>query len=50
MREIALTFRDAGLPDGFHEAAGEIYRRMTGFKGAEPHPVLTEVLQALLSK
>lgn len=50
MKEIAATFREAGLPDGFHEAAGEIYRRMAGFKDAERHPVLTEVLQALLSK
>jgi 3-hydroxyisobutyrate dehydrogenase-like beta-hydroxyacid dehydrogenase len=50
MREIASTFRDAGMPDGFHEAAGEIYRRMAGFKDAEPHPVLNEVIQALISK
>jgi 3-hydroxyisobutyrate dehydrogenase-like beta-hydroxyacid dehydrogenase len=50
MREIASTFHDAGLPDGFHEAAGEIYRRMAGFKDAELPPVLNEVLQALISK
>ena len=25
MEEIALTFRGAGLPDGFHQAASEIY-------------------------
>jgi len=27
MEEIADTFADAGLPDGFHRAAAEIYRR-----------------------
>lgn len=27
MEEIALSFRTAGLPDGFHEASAEIYRR-----------------------
>jgi hypothetical protein len=27
MEEIAQTMADAGLPDGFHQAAAEIYRR-----------------------
>ena len=27
MEEIAATFADAGLPDGFHRAAAEVYRR-----------------------
>jgi hypothetical protein len=27
MHEIADTFAAAGLPDGFHRAAAEIYRR-----------------------
>jgi hypothetical protein len=27
MEEIAHTMADADLPDGFHEAAAEIYRR-----------------------
>jgi 3-hydroxyisobutyrate dehydrogenase-like beta-hydroxyacid dehydrogenase len=27
MEEIASTFADAGLPDGFHRAAAEVYRR-----------------------
>ena len=34
MREIAATFGGAGLPGGFHEAAAEIYRRMSGLKDA----------------
>jgi hypothetical protein len=50
MQEIASTFREAGMPDGFHEAAAEIYQRMADFKGAEESPVLNEVLQALISK
>ncbi len=32
MREIAATFRDAGLPSGFHEAASDIYRGMRELK------------------
>ncbi len=34
MDEIAATFDDAGLPDGFHRAASEIYRRLERFKDA----------------
>jgi 3-hydroxyisobutyrate dehydrogenase-like beta-hydroxyacid dehydrogenase len=31
MHEIASTFQEAGLPSGFHEAAAEIYYRLTFF-------------------
>lgn len=48
MEEIAATFKAAGLPDGFHLAAAEIYRRTTDFKGAAALPALDEVLTALL--
>ena len=48
MDEIAATFRSAGLPAGFHEAAGEIYRRMEGLEKSEAVPALEEVLAALL--
>lgn len=48
MREIASTFREAGLPEGFHEAAAEVYRRMTGFKDRGQAPELGEVLTVLL--
>ena len=34
MREIAQTFAGAGLPDGFHSAAAEIYARMGPLKDA----------------
>ncbi|MEZ4667956.1 MAG: NAD(P)-binding domain-containing protein [Anaerolineae bacterium] len=48
MDEIAATFDDAGLPDGFHRAAGELYQRMAGFKDAASLPPLEAVLAALL--
>lgn len=49
MDEIAATFRDAGLPGGFHEAAGDVYRRLADFKDAPETPALEEVLAALLA-
>ena len=50
MREIAATFRSTGMPSGFHEAAEDIYHRISGFKDAKQTPELKEVLQALLKK
>lgn len=47
MEEIASSFADAGLPDGFHRAAAEIYRSLAAYKDAEPGPTLTEVIGAL---
>jgi hypothetical protein len=47
MDEIAATFRDAGLPSGFHDAAAEVFRRLAGFKDAPP-PSLDEVIDTLL--
>ena len=47
MAEIAATFDAANLPDGFHQAAGELYRRLATFKGAESAE-LDEVLSAVL--
>ena len=35
MREIAATFEAAALPDGFHQAAAEIYGRMAELKDAK---------------
>ena len=46
---IASTLEGAGLPDGFHLAASDIYERMAPFKGAEPIPALEAVLEALKS-
>src|SRR5262249_30089116 len=46
MEEIAATYAAAGLPDGFHQGAAEIYRRMASYKDG-PTPSLAEVLRAL---
>ncbi|MEP6896495.1 MAG: DUF1932 domain-containing protein, partial [Chloroflexota bacterium] len=48
MHEIASTFQEAGLPNGFHEAAAEIYHRLAGFKDSPEHPKLEDVIDALL--
>ena len=48
MREIAATFRGAGLPDGFHQAAAEIYARMSPLKDAtdvDVERVITHLLK-----
>ena len=47
MLEISKTYEEAGLPGDFHQAAAEIYRRMTPFKDQEPAP-LNQVIDALL--
>jgi 3-hydroxyisobutyrate dehydrogenase-like beta-hydroxyacid dehydrogenase len=48
MEEIAATMGEAGLPEGFHGAAREIYQRLSEFKGAPALPELEAVLAALL--
>ena len=48
MHEIATTLEAAGLPPEFHQAAGEIYRRMARFRDADPPPELDDVVAALL--
>jgi 3-hydroxyisobutyrate dehydrogenase-like beta-hydroxyacid dehydrogenase len=48
MDEIAATFASAGLPPGFHAAAGELYRRLAVYKDAPDLPGLAEVLAALV--
>lgn len=48
MQEIAATFSSAGLPDGFHAAAADVYRRLADFKNADPAPDVDAVLAALL--
>jgi len=49
MIEVAETFREAGLSDGFHQAAAETYHRMASFKDAPEAPSLIEVLEVLLA-
>ncbi|UCF96319.1 MAG: NAD(P)-dependent oxidoreductase [Spirochaetaceae bacterium] len=48
MREIAQTFKAAGLPDGFHQAAATVYARQSGFKDSGELPSFQDVLDALL--
>ena len=48
MEEISATFRAAGLPSSFHDAATEIYRRMDGLEKKADMPSLNEVLARLL--
>lgn len=48
MFEIASTFREAGLPGGFHEAAAEVYQRLAGYKNAGQRPTLSDVLETLI--
>lgn len=40
MGEISSTFHAAGLPEGFHLAASDIYQRIARFKDAEEPPLL----------
>ncbi len=48
MDEIADTLGGAGLPEGFHRAAADVYQRLAGFKGRDELPALDEVLRTLL--
>ena len=49
MEEIADTFAAAGLPDGFHRAAGEIYRRLTDYKDTACPPSVDEAATRVLA-
>ena len=46
MREIADTFGELGLPEGFHLAAAEIFERLAGFKDS-PAKQVEEIIEAL---
>lgn len=48
MEEIASTFQEAGLPDGFHRAAAETYGRMAEFKDASEMPALERLIKTLM--
>lgn len=47
MEEIATTFREAGLPGGFHEAAGDIYNRMKELRDIGSSSAVDEILAAI---
>jgi 3-hydroxyisobutyrate dehydrogenase-like beta-hydroxyacid dehydrogenase len=46
MNEIAATFAAAGLPDGFHRAAAEIWTRLSSYKDAQK-PSVADVVEVL---
>ncbi len=48
MEEIAATFEANGLPDGFHRAAAEVYRRLEQFKDDPNAPGGAELAKHLL--
>jgi 3-hydroxyisobutyrate dehydrogenase-like beta-hydroxyacid dehydrogenase len=47
MHEIAATFKGAGMPDGFHLAAAEVFGRLAAFKDQDEPPSIEAVLEAL---
>jgi 3-hydroxyisobutyrate dehydrogenase-like beta-hydroxyacid dehydrogenase len=48
MEEIAASFEAAGLPNGFHHAAAELFGRVARFKNTADGPSLSEVMASLL--
>jgi hypothetical protein len=46
MEEVAATFADAGLPEGFGHASAEVFARLEAFKDARG-ATLDEILAAL---
>ena len=48
MEEIAQAFTAAGLPDGFHRAAADLYRRLGRYKDADQPPSLEEATAVIL--
>jgi 3-hydroxyisobutyrate dehydrogenase-like beta-hydroxyacid dehydrogenase len=50
MAEIAATFDDAGLPDGYFLAAGKIYELLAGYKDAPGMPSAAEVAKVLMGQ
>jgi 3-hydroxyisobutyrate dehydrogenase-like beta-hydroxyacid dehydrogenase len=50
MEEIAQSMAAAGLPDGFHQAAAEVYRRVQRTPTADSDQVLQAVMAALTDR
>lgn len=49
MQEIADTFAQAGLPDGFHRSAAVVYARMHRFRQSDAAPPIEALNDALLN-
>jgi Domain of unknown function (DUF1932) len=50
MDEIASTFADAGLPDGFHRAAADVFSRLADLKDANETVTADDVTALLLGE
>jgi len=50
MDEIAATFEAAGLPGGFHQAAGAVFEQLAGFKDAPGTVSAADLTGALLGR
>jgi len=48
MEEIARAYDEAGLPEGFHQAAADLYSRLSGLRDASPGQTVDEVTSLLL--
>jgi 3-hydroxyisobutyrate dehydrogenase-like beta-hydroxyacid dehydrogenase len=48
MEEIAQAFQAAGLPDDFHRAAADLYRRLERYKDTDTLPSLEEVMAVIV--
>ncbi|MCI0545937.1 MAG: DUF1932 domain-containing protein [Candidatus Rokubacteria bacterium] len=48
MEEMAASFAEAGLPDGFSRAAAEVYRRLAPYKDTAKPPSVDDVAASLL--
>jgi hypothetical protein len=48
MEEIAAAFKAAGLPDGFHRAAADLYRRLERYKDTNTPPSLGDATAIIL--
>lgn len=49
MREIAATFADAGLPDGFHNAAADVFESLSDYKN-QPADSIEHLLSTMRAK
>ena len=47
MEELAASFAQAGVPEQFHEAGAEVYRRLSAWKDAPTPPSVAEASKAL---
>jgi len=50
MAEISQTFSEARAPGGFHQAAADIYERLSIFRDVKGEPTLEQILGALCDR